>query len=152
MSSCGFFRHPSDPNYGASPDGFAEAFLVEVKTRAENAEMPLEKVTGSHVIQTNFQMCCTGGQITSLQSYLPEKKCSNFFFIKRNNLLIDVMKEITDHILKHEVVTEWHHEENSHLTRLGKQLLGNVPNFDSLRSFRSWVNCMAKQVQRVVFR
>ena len=72
-----------------------------MKTRAENAEMPLEKVTGSHVIQTNFQMCCTWGQITFLQSYLPEKKCSNFFFIKRNNLLIDVMKEITDHSLKH---------------------------------------------------
>ena len=59
------------------------------------------------------------------------------------------MKEIIDHILRHEVVTEWHHEENSHLTRLVKQLLGNVPNFDSLRSFRSRVNCMAKQVQTV---
>ena len=75
-----------------------------------------------------------------------------FFFIERNNLLIDVMKENTDHILKHAVVTEWHHEQNSHLTRLGGQLLGNVPNFDSLRNFRSWVNCMAKQVQYVVFR
>ena len=83
MSSCGFFRHPSDPNYGASPDGFAEAFLVEVKTRAENAEMPLEKVTGSHVIQANFQMCCTGGEITF------------FFFIsrKRNALIFFLHKK-----------------------------------------------------------
>ena len=74
MSSCGFFRHPNDPNYGANPDGITEAFLVEVKTRAENADTPLEKVTGPHVIQGNFQMSCTGGQITFLQSYLPEKK------------------------------------------------------------------------------
>ena len=83
MSSCGFFRHPNDPNYGASSDGITEAFLVEVKTRAENAETPLEKVTGSHVIRGNFQMCCTGGQITFLQSYLPERKISNCFFIKK---------------------------------------------------------------------
>jgi len=64
-------------------------------------------------------MCCTGGQIIFLQSYLPERKISNCFFIKRNDLLIDVMKEIADHILKHEVVTEWHYEENSYLAKLG---------------------------------
>ena len=45
MSSCGFFRHPSDPNYGASPDGFAEVFLVEVKTRAENAHMSFKQIS-----------------------------------------------------------------------------------------------------------
>ena len=43
VSSCGFFQHPNDSNYGASPDGFTEAFVVEVKTRPENAETPLEK-------------------------------------------------------------------------------------------------------------
>ena len=45
-----------------------------------------------------------GPQVLFLQSYLPENKSSNFFFLQRNDLLIDVMKEITDHILKQEVV------------------------------------------------
>lgn len=85
-------------------------------------------------------MCCTGGQIIFLQSYLPERKISTCFFIKRNDLLIDVMKEIPDHILKHEVVTEWHYEENSYLAKLGKQLLGSIPTFDTLHF---WV--MGKQ-------
>ena len=29
VSNCGFFKHPLDPNYGASPDGLGEAFSVE---------------------------------------------------------------------------------------------------------------------------
>lgn len=58
VSSCGVFRHPSDPNYGASPDGISQAFLVEVKTRAENSEAPLDKITGLHIIQANFQITC----------------------------------------------------------------------------------------------
>ena len=151
VKSCGFFGHPNDINYGSSPDGFAEAFLVEVKIRAENADEPLQKINGVHLIQANFQMCCTGGHIIFLQSYLPEKKVSNVFFIKRNGLLIDVMKELSDHILKNEMVTQWNYEENDHLAKLGKQLLGSVPTFDILRHFRSWVNRLAKQVQKVVF-
>ena len=74
-----FFRHPNDIYYGASQDRFAEAFLVEVKTRAENADEPLQKINGAHLIEANFQMCCTGGHITFLQCYLPEKEVSNVF-------------------------------------------------------------------------
>lgn len=40
VTSWGFLRLPSDSNYKPSPDGFAGAFLVKVKTSAENAEMP----------------------------------------------------------------------------------------------------------------
>lgn len=61
------------------------------------------------------------------------------------------MKEIADHIFKHEVVTEWRYEENSYLAKLGKQLLGSMPTFDKLHIFGSWVNSMAKQVKKVVF-
>ena len=84
--------------------------------------------SGSHVVQANFQMCCTGEQI--------KFSCFFFFFMKRNYLLIDVMKEITDHNLKHDVVGEGHYEENSHLCKLGKQLLGSIPTFDRMRNFR----------------
>ena len=122
-----------------------------MKTRAENSEAPLEKATGSHLIQANFQMCGTGAQVLFLQSYLPENKSSNFFFLQRNDLLIDVMKEITDHIFKQEVVSEWHYDEESYLSKMGKQLLGNIPSFETLRLFRMWVNQMAKKIKKVVF-
>ena len=151
VSSCGFFRHPSDTNYGASPDGISEAFLVEVKTRAENSEAPLDKITGSHIIQANFQMSCAGANLVFLLSYLPEKKSSNIFFIPRNDLLIDVLKEITDHILHHKIVSKWDYEENNHLSELGKNLLNTVPSFDTLRQFRKWVNQMTKHIKKVVF-
>ena len=77
MSNCGFLRHPSDPNYEPSPDSIAKAFLVEVKTRAEDAEMPLEKVTGSQMSQTHFQICCSGEKITLL--ILSQKRSPVFF-------------------------------------------------------------------------
>lgn len=35
VSSCGFSQLLSDPNHERSPDGFVEAFLVELKARAE---------------------------------------------------------------------------------------------------------------------
>ena len=42
---CGFFRHPSNNRYGASPDALGAAgFLLEVKTRAENSDGPLKSL------------------------------------------------------------------------------------------------------------
>ena len=62
--------------------------------------MPLEKISGTHLVQTNFQMACSDGDITFLQSYLPEKDISHFFYVKRNDLLVNVVKDITDHMLQ----------------------------------------------------
>ena len=96
-------------------------------------------------------MSCAGANLVFLQSYLPEKKSSNIFFIPRNDLLIDVLKEITDHILHHKIVSKWDYEENNHLSELGKNLLNTVPSFDTLRQFRKWVNQMTKHIRKVVF-
>ena len=63
-------------------------------------------------------MSCAGANLVFLQSYLPEKKSSNIFFIPRNDLPIDVLKEITDHILQHKIVSKWDYEENNHLCSL----------------------------------
>ena len=52
-------------------------------------------------------MSCAGANLVFLQSYPPEKKSSNIFFIPRNDLFIDVLKEITDHILHHKIVSKW---------------------------------------------
>jgi len=64
-------------------------------------------VTGYHVLQANFQMACIGADVTFLESYLPEKHVlnPNIFTIERNNLLIDVCKMITEHILEQKTVT-----------------------------------------------
>ena len=82
VSSCCFFRHPNDINYGASPDGFGEAFLVEVKIRAENADEPLQKINGAHLIQANFQMCCTGATLHSYNPIYQKRKSLMFFSSK----------------------------------------------------------------------
>ena len=74
VCSCGFFKHPQDPRYGASPDGIGEAFAVEVKTRAENSDMPLEKISGTHLVQTNFQMACTNRVISHFSSLICQRK------------------------------------------------------------------------------
>jgi len=148
---CGFFRHPEDPRYGASPDGIGEAFAIEVKTRAQHSETPLEKISGSHLVQTNFQMACTKGDITFIQSYLPEKDISHFFYVERNDLLINVVKHITDHILEKRTFTDWHYDEHCHLKRLGVQLMGSTATFERLRPLRSWINGLAKDVKQVTF-
>ena len=76
-------------------------------------------------------MSSAGANLVFLQSYLPEKKSSNIFFILGNDLLIDVLKELTDHILHHKIVSKWDYEENNHLSELGKNLLNAVPSFDT---------------------
>ena len=88
-------------------------------------------------------MSCTGGQITFLQSYLPEKDVSNVFYIARNDLLINVIKDITDHILHKKVFVEWHYDEHPHLYKLGEELLGSIATFEKLRYLRSWINVLA---------
>ena len=101
------------------------------------------------MVQTNFQMSCTGGEKTFLQSYLPEKDVSNFFYIARNDLHINVIKGITDHILY--IFVEWHYDEHPHLCKLGEELFGNTATFERLRYLRSWVNVLAKDVKLVAF-
>ena len=144
VTSSGFFFHPSDQRYGASPDGIGQSFLLEVKTRAINSSAPLESVTGPHIIQSNFQMACTGGKVTFLESYLPEHNIANAFLVKHDNLVFDVCKAMTDHIFEKKIVTCWPHEERNLLKKLGEQVLGKVPTFESLRPLRSWINAMAK--------
>lgn len=65
---------------------------------------PIRQNQGSHILQANFQMACTRANLVFLQCHLPEKKSSNTFFIPRNDLLIDVLKEITDHILHRKIL------------------------------------------------
>ena len=47
VTGCGFFKHPDDAKYGASPDGLTESFAVEVKTRAEHFDTPGQRASQS---------------------------------------------------------------------------------------------------------
>ena len=47
VSQCGYFKHPSDSRFGASPDGVStgrQQFLVEIKTRSLPNNTQLEKL------------------------------------------------------------------------------------------------------------
>jgi len=96
-------------------------------------------------------MECTGARITFLESYHPEQNCANIFLVEKNNLLIEVCKAVTDKILENKEITEWPHEENKYLTKLGENLKGTIPTLENTNSLRSWINSMTKNIKQVVF-
>ena len=149
VTSCGFFTHPNDNKYGGSPDGVGPGFLLEVKTRVAGSDGPLMAITAHHLLQTNYEMAMTGATIVFLQSYHPEKKTFNTFLIQKNNLLLTVTKTIIDHMITEHAITEWPHEENKLLKKLGELNFGQVPNFQSMKPLRSWVKEEAKKVMKV---
>ena len=121
--TCGFFEEPSDSNYGASPDALAASSLIlEVKTRAAKTEGPLTslKQQPSYHIQPQLEMVCTGASYCILESYHPETQQASFILIKRDDVLISVIKDITNSILKEKPLLEWSHSENNFYKRFGE--------------------------------
>ena len=96
---CGFFIHPSNKLFGASPDAIGPAgFILEVKTRAENKKEPIQSMDAfpHYFLQCQLQMDCTNSKFCVLLSYHPESDTGKFFLIIRNNLLLDILKEICE--------------------------------------------------------
>ena len=62
---------------------------------------------------------------------------------------LELMLTIIDHMITEHVITEWPHEENKLLKKLGELNFGQVPNFQSMKPFRSWVKEEAKKVMKV---
>ena len=60
-----------------------------------------------------------------------------FFLIKRDDVLMSVLKDITNSILKEEPLWEWSHSENNYYKRLGEDVAGRIPNFASIKLLRS---------------
>ena len=79
VEEVGFIDHPTVAMSGASPDGFAEEGLVEIK--CPNTSTMLEwildgKVPSKHIPQLQWQMACTGRPFCDFASYdprLPER-------------------------------------------------------------------------------
>ena len=94
-ATCGFFNHPDDSSYGASPGGLvAPGILLEIKTRAANSDGPLLNIATNpgYYIQAQIQMICTDYSYCIIMSYHPESKAANYFLIQKNNLLWSVIK------------------------------------------------------------
>ena len=151
-SKCGFFIHPDDPKYGASPDAICTApFLLEVKTRAEKSDAPLANLSGEHLVQAQLQMSCTGFRYVIVESFLPEKNNANFFLVPKDELFLSVLKQITDSILTQTTIDTWSHCEQRDYQLIGEKLSGIIPNYSDLRSLRSYINKVAKSLPLIIF-
>ena len=151
-SKCVFFVHPSDEKYGASPDAICPgATLLEIQTRAENSTSPLDSLKGEHLIQTQLQMACTGFDYVIVESFHPESNSANFFLVRKDELLLSVLKDITDSILKQTPVDRWDHVERRVFQLLGEKLTSTIPNFTSLKTLRVYINKVAKSLPRLKF-
>ena len=80
-TSCGFFNHPDDSSYGASPDGLvAPGILLEIKTRAANSDRSLLNIARNpgYYIHAQIQMVCTNYSYCIIMSCYPESNTSNY--------------------------------------------------------------------------
>ena len=153
-SICGFFLHPLNSNYGASLDALGSAgILVEIKTRAANADEPLTSLNNfpNYYVQCQLQIACTDAHSCILLSYHPESKLGNFFLIQRNNNLINIIMDICDCIRNKELLLEWHHNETEDLRNLGDKLIGRKLDFTNLKPLRTYVRKCTKDIPAVTF-
>ena len=137
----GSFEDPSDSKYGASPDALvASSLILKVKTRPAKTEGLLTslKQLPSCYILPQLEMMCTGASYYILESYHLETQQASFFLVKRDDVLISVMKDITNSILKEKPLLEWSHSENNYYKRLGENVARHtlVPDFAGIKPLR----------------
>ena len=151
-STCGYFSHPSNSNYGVSPDAICPGpILLEIKTRAENSTSPLNNVKGEHLLQNHLQMACAGFLYAIVELFHPDTETANFFLVRNDKLLLSVLTEITDSILKQTEIYRWDHLEHRAFQLLGEKLIGKIPDFAALKTFRVYINKVAKSLLIVKF-
>ena len=144
---CGFFKHPDDQRYGASPDALGPpGILLEIKTRAKCSDGPLTSLAShpNYFLQCQMQMTCTERNYCILLSYHPETKSGNFFLIKRDNVLIDVLMDLCNHILESKKLITWNHNEIRELKLIGDALIGHMIDFEQLKAIRTYIRKCAK--------
>ena len=154
VQTCGFFLHPTNKNFGASPDALcASGILLEIKTRASNSDGPLTslKEFPNYFMQCQLQMECTNSHSCILMSYHPETEQGIFFLITRDNILMEIVMDICNRFLKNEVLFEWSHVETNKLAKLGDALMHKPINFENLKPLRSYIKCCCKNIPKVRF-
>ena len=130
--TCEFFEDPCDSNFGARPDALATSSLIlEVKTRPAKTEGPFTslkiKQLSSYDIQSQLEMVWTGASYCILESYHPETQQASFFLIKIDDVLMSVIKDITNSILKEKSLLEWSRSENNFYKPLGENVVALIP-------------------------
>ena len=94
-------------------------------------------------------MACTGFPYAIVESFHPET--ANFFSVRKDELLLSVLTEITDSILKQTEIDRWDHLERSVFQLLGEKLIGKIPDFAALKTFGVYINKVAKSLPVVKF-
>ena len=151
---CGFFSYSDNHLFGASPDGLVGPdLLIEVKTRAAGSTTPLCDLNKnpSYFLQTQLQMLCTDTHYCLLMSYHPESIKANYFLIQRDDIVLSMVKIVINSIYNKAPILEWPHKENIALRNIEKHIIGKIPNFESLKSIRSYINKCSKNATPVKF-
>ena len=91
-------------------------------------------------------MVCTGASYCILESYHPETQQVSFFLVKRDDVLMPVIKDSTNSILKEKPLLKCSHSENNYYKRLGENVAGRIPDFASIKPLRSHINALVKSV------
>ena len=95
-------------------------------------------------------MVCAISELCILMSYHPETNNSNCFLIRKNNQILNVIKTITDSVINQVPILDWEHKK-APFSNLEKCLIGKIPDFQSLKSLRIYINKLARSVPTVKF-
>ena len=154
---CGFYTHPSNRNFGASPDALGpDGILVEIKTHAKlkdkSKQKPLENLNTcpEYYVQCQLQIACTDAHTCILVSYNPESDSGNCFAILRNQKLINIMLDVCDSILFNRPILNWY--EGDELNEIGKSLTWKKNlTFGDLDTLRVYIKNLVKNIKIVKF-
>ena len=83
--------------------------------------------------------------------YHPDSKSAIYFWVTQHNLLQDVIEIVANSIYHKTPIQEWPHRENETLKKIEKNILGGVPDFESLKTLRTYINKIATCDQQVKF-
>ena len=96
-------------------------------------------------------MICTDAHSCILVSYHPETQSGSSFLIKRDDLLMNIIKDICDSMLTNDILWNWYHNEIQELKLIGKKLVGNKIDFGLLKPLRTYIKKCTKRVVLVQF-
>ena len=105
----------------------------------------------SKMIILDILMACTGFSYVIVESFHPETETASFFLVRKDELLLSVLTEITDSILKQTEIDRWDHLEHRAFQLLGEKVIGKIPDFAALKAFRVYINKVAESLPIVKF-
>ena len=96
-------------------------------------------------------MECTGAHTCILVSYLPEKETANFFAVKRDKVLMNIIMNVCMSILNNEPLVDWYEGDDT-IRNIGLQLLNKQLNFNVIKLLTKFIKEQCKnKIQRVNF-